>query len=126
MFTKTEPMTSSSAPSVPNAARPGGNSKSILASDLRIVGEISSTGQIEVLGEVEGNLVAKGLLIGTEGRVSGTVHSDIVEVKGVLNGSVKSQSFALRSTAEVQADITYSTLTIESGAQIEGKFALNK
>ena len=26
----------------------------------------------------------------------------------------------------VQADVTYSTLTIESGAQIEGKFALNK
>jgi cytoskeletal protein CcmA (bactofilin family) len=122
MFTKTEPMTSSTAP----ATRPGANSKSILASDLRIVGEISSTGQIEVLGEVEGNLVAKGLVIGTEGRVSGTVNSDIVEVKGVLNGSVKSQNFALRSTAEVQADVTYSTLTIESGAQIEGKFALNK
>ncbi|MCW1918791.1 polymer-forming cytoskeletal protein [Rhodobacter sp. KR11] len=121
MFTKTEPMT---APTT--TARPGANTKSILASDLRIVGEISSSGQIEVLGEVEGNLVAKGLLIGTEGRVSGTVNSDIVEVKGVLSGSVKSQSFALRSTAEVQADVTYSTLTIESGAQIEGKFALNK
>ena len=122
MFTKTEPMNSPA----PSAARPGSNTKSILASDLRIVGEITSSGQIEVLGEVEGNLVAKGLLIGTEGRVSGTVNSDIVEVKGVLSGSVKSQSFALRSTAEVQADVTYSTLTIESGAQIEGKFALNK
>ncbi len=122
MFTKTEPI--NATPAAP--ARPGANSKSILASDLRITGEITSSGQIEVLGEVEGNLVAKGLLIGTEGRVSGTVNSDIVEVKGVLSGSVKSQSFALRSTAEVQADVTYSTLTIESGAQIEGKFALNK
>lgn len=121
MFTKTEPMTSPTAPS-----RPGGNSKSVLASDLRIVGEITSSGQIEVMGEVEGNLVAKGLVIGTEGRVAGTVNSDLVEVKGVLNGSVKSQSFTLRSTAEVQADVTYSTLSIESGAQIEGKFALNK
>ena len=121
MFTKTEPMTSPNAP-----VRTGGNSKSLLAADLRITGEITSTGQIEVLGEVEGNLVAKSLLIGTEGRVVGTVNSDIVEVKGVLNGAVKSQSFALRATAEVQADVTYSTLTIESGALIEGKFALNK
>jgi cytoskeletal protein CcmA (bactofilin family) len=123
MFTKTEPMNS---PATAPTLRPGANSKSILASDLRITGEIVSTGQIEVLGEVEGNLVAKGLLIGTEGRVVGTVTSDIVEVKGVLNGAVKSQNFALRSTAEVQADVTYSTLTIETGAQIEGKFALNK
>ena len=63
MFTKTEPMTSSSAPSVPNAARPGGNSKSILAADLRITGEISSSGQIEILGEVEGNVAGPLSLI---------------------------------------------------------------
>ena len=123
MFTKTEPttaMTSSPAP------RPGANSKSILAADLRITGEISSSGQIEILGEIEGNVAAKALVIGTEGRVSGTVSADQVEIKGVMSGSIKSQVFALRSTAEVQADVTYSTLTIESGAQIEGKFALNK
>ena len=78
------------------------------------------------MGEVEGNIAARGLVVGTEGRVVGTVSADLVEVKGVLNGTVKSQTFTLRSTAEVQADITYSTLSIETGAQIEGKFALNK
>ena len=123
MFTKTEP---ASAMTSGPATRPGGNSKSILAADLRITGEISSSGQIEILGEVEGNVAAKGLVVGTEGRVSGTVSADTVEVKGVLSGSVKSQTFALRASAEVQADVTYTTLTIESGAQIEGKFALNK
>lgn len=122
MFTKTaEPTT---APAVP--ARPGNSSKSILAADLRITGEISSLGQIDILGEVDGNVAARALVVGTEGRVSGTVSADTVEVKGVLSGSVKSQTFALRASAEVQADVTYTTLTIESGAQIEGKFALNK
>ena len=122
MFTKTAEPTN--APAVPS--RPGNNSKSILAADLRITGEISSLGQIEILGEVDGNVAARGLVVGTEGRVSGTVSADTVEVKGVLSGSVKSQTFALRASAEVQADVTYTTLTIESGAQIEGKFALNK
>jgi cytoskeletal protein CcmA (bactofilin family) len=101
-------------------------SKSVLASDLRITGEISSTGTIEVLGEIEGNLSARGLIVGAEGRMNGSVSADSVEVKGKLNGQVATHSFALRATAEVQADVAYSALVIESGAQIEGKFTLNK
>jgi cytoskeletal protein CcmA (bactofilin family) len=101
-------------------------SKSVLASDLRITGEIASTGTIEILGEIEGNLTARGLIVGAEGRVNGTVAAESVEVKGKLNGQVATQSFALRATAEVEADVTYSSLVIESGAQIEGKFTLNK
>lgn len=115
------------APTVPGTSvRAPGVSKSVLASDLRITGEISSTGTIEILGEIEGNLTARGLIVGAEGRVNGTVSAESVEVKGRLNGQVATQSFALRATAEVEADVAYSSLVIESGAQIEGKFTLNK
>jgi cytoskeletal protein CcmA (bactofilin family) len=120
MFTKTD---TTFAP--PATQRTGANTKSLLAADLHITGEITSAGQLEILGEVDGNVAAKSLVIGTEGRVSGSVSADVVEVKGVLNGTVKSQSFTLRSTSEVQADVSYSTLAIDSGAQIEGKFAHN-
>ena len=102
------------------------SAKSVLAHDLRITGEISSSGTIEVLGEIEGNLTARGLIVGAEGRMNGTVSAEMVEVKGKLDGRVNTQSFSLRATAEVVADITYSTLVIESGAHIEGKFSLNK
>ena len=126
MFSKSpEPTTSATAPVVSNRSG-GGNTKSVLASDLRITGEISSTGTIEVLGEIEGNLTARGLIVGAEGRVNGTVSAEMVEVKGRLDGRVSTQTFALRATAEVAADVTYTTLVIESGALIEGKFSLNK
>lgn len=105
---------------------PAGLTKSVLASDLRITGEVSSTGTIEVLGEIEGNITARGLIVGAEGRMNGTVSAETVEIKGRLDGRVATQAFALRATAEVAADVTYSTLVIESGAQIEGKFTLNK
>ena len=92
------------------------------ASDLRITGEVSSTGSIEVFGEVDGNLTARSLMIGGEGSVKGTVSSETVEVKGALDGRVSTQSFTLRATARVEADVTYTSLVIESGAQIEGRF----
>ncbi len=102
------------------------NNRSILSSDLRIVGEITSTGTIEVLGDVEGAVSAHGLIIGGEGRVVGQVSAETVEVKGKLEGRVDSQSFTLRAAAQVAADVTYSTLIIESGAQIEGRFIKSK
>ena len=125
MFSKTpEPTTTPTVPT-PNRSA-GGNAKSILAQDLRITGEISSTGTIEVLGEIEGNLTARGLIVGAEGRVTGTVSAETVEVKGRLDGRVATHAMALRASAEVAADISYSSLVIESGALIEGKFSLNK
>ena len=126
MFSKTpEPTSANPAPAAPNRGT-NGNTKSVLAQDLRITGEISSTGTIEVLGEIEGNLTARGLIVGLEGRVAGTVSAETVEVKGRLDGRVTTHDLVLRATAEVAADVSYTALVIENGALIEGKFMLNK
>ena len=126
MFSKTPDTTPSPTGSGTPSRSTSGNTKSVLAQDLRITGEVSSTGTIEVLGEIEGNLTAKGLIVGTEGRMTGTVSAENVEVKGRLDGRVATHGFALRSSAIVAADVSYSTLVIESGATIDGKFSLNK
>jgi len=123
MFNKTADPT---AAPLPQASRPASNTKSVLAHDLKIVGEITSNGTIEVLGEIEGNLSARGVVVGAEGRMSGSVSAETVEVKGKLLGRVASDTFTLRAAAQVAADITYTHLVIESGAQIEGKFILAK
>jgi cytoskeletal protein CcmA (bactofilin family) len=123
MFSKTADPTAS--PPSPGALR-SSNAKSVLAQDLRITGEITSSGSIEILGEVDGTITARGLTVGPEGRVSGMVTAEVVEIKGKLDGKVASQSFTLRAAAEVVAEVTYTALVIESGASVEGKFALNK
>ena len=124
MFSKTADPTS--APPTTSGALRTSNAKSVLAQDLRITGEITSSGSIEILGEVDGTIHARGLTVGPEGRVSGTVSAEVVEIKGKLDGKVASQSFTLRAAAEVVAEVTYTTLVIESGASIEGKFSVNK
>jgi cytoskeletal protein CcmA (bactofilin family) len=118
MFSKTNDPTSAPPP------RGNSNARSVLASDLRITGEISSTGHIEILGEVDGNVSARGVVLGAEGRLSGQISAEVVEVKGKLDGKVTSSEFSLRASAQVAADITYKTLVVDSGAQIEGRFTL--
>jgi cytoskeletal protein CcmA (bactofilin family) len=124
MFSKTsDPTSAPSAPAVPRPSAPGTNSaRSVLGADLRITGEITSSGSVEVLGEIDGNITANGLIIGQEGRVKGSINAHTVEVKGKFDGKVTCESFTLRASSEVKADVTTNALVIESGARIEGRF----
>jgi cytoskeletal protein CcmA (bactofilin family) len=123
MFSKTADPSPAAAPGVPRPATTGSNSgRSVLGADLRITGEIVSTGSVEVLGEIEGNITAHGLIIGQGGRVKGSVKADTVEVKGTLDGKVGCENFTLRSSAVVKADVTTAGIVIESGASMDGRF----
>jgi cytoskeletal protein CcmA (bactofilin family) len=123
MFSKTADPTAAPAPAVPRPATPGSNTgRSVLGADLRITGEISTTGSVEILGEIEGNIIAHGLIIGQEGRVKGTIQAATVEVKGKMDGKIACDSVTLRSSAEVKADVTTSGIVIESGAVMDGRF----
>ena len=119
MFSKTgDPVTE------PTPRSSGTNaSRSVLGTDLKITGEVSSTGALEVLGEIDGNITTDSLTIGPQGRVSGSVAAKTVEVTGRLDGRVESASFTMRASAEVTADVSYEKLIIESGASIEGRFS---
>jgi cytoskeletal protein CcmA (bactofilin family) len=123
MFSKTADQNSASTPPVARPSGPGSNAgRSVLGADLRITGEISTTGSVEVLGEIDGNITAHGLIIGQEGKVRGSVTAATVEVKGKLDGKIACDSFTLRSTAEVKADVTTPGIVIESGAVMDGRF----
>ena len=124
MFSKTADPTS--PPTRPTNAAPTNAARSVLSADLRVVGEITSTGTIEVLGEIDGTVSAHGLIVGGEGRVTGSVAADTVEVKGRLEGKVTTGAFTLRAAAQVNADVTYTTVVIESGAQVEGRYSVTK
>lgn len=119
MFSKTSDPTASPTPRSSNA-------RSVLASDLRITGEISSTGLVEIMGEVDGNITARGVILGAEGRLSGQISAETVEIKGKLDGKVTSSDFSMRASAQVTADVTYKTLVVDSGAQIDGRFTVSR
>ncbi|MDP4031318.1 MAG: polymer-forming cytoskeletal protein [Pseudorhodobacter sp.] len=106
-------------------ARPS-NAKSVFSSDLKITGEISSIGDIEMMGDIDGNVTARSLTVGAEGRMNGTITAETVDVRGKVEGQISAGSFTLRAAAQVAADITYRSLIIESGATIEGHFAKHK
>lgn len=93
---------------------------SIISVDLSVHGNLSSNGEIQVDGTVEGDISCKALIVGTKGSVSGEVKAQTVRIHGSIKGQVKAKSVFLASTAQMSGDIEHESLAIEPGAFMEG------
>ena len=104
---------------VPQAAKPK-VSPSTLSADLMIKGDIKTTGDIQIEGELEGNIQAHLLTVGEGAIVRGECVADDIVVNGRVIGRVRGLKVRLTSTARVEGDIIHKTIAIESGAHFEG------
>ena len=93
---------------------------SVLSSDLLITGNLKTTGDIQVEGQVEGDIRAHLLTVGEGATIKGEIIADDVVVNGRIVGRVRGLKVRLTSTARVEGDIIHKTIAIESGAHFEG------
>ena len=93
---------------------------SILSSDLTIVGNIHTNGDIQVEGTIEGDIHAHLLTVGETATIRGEIIADEIIVNGRVIGRVRGLKVRLTSTARVEGDIIHKTIAIESGAHFEG------
>ena len=109
-------MSEPSTPSTPKAKPPA----SVLSADLQITGNIKTTGDVNIEGNVEGDIRAHLLTVGEGATVKGECMADDVVVNGRVVGKVRGLKVRLTSTARVEGDIIHKTIAIESGAHFEG------
>ncbi len=95
-------------------------SPSVLSADLTIVGNLRTTGDIQVEGVVEGDIRAHLLTVGESATIKGEIVADDIVVNGRVIGRVRGLKVRLTSTARVEGDIIHKTIAIESGAHFEG------
>ena len=99
---------------------PSNSVPSIISSDVVVKGNVSTSGEIQLDGTIEGDVKSKNLTIGENGTVKGKVTADDVIVKGSVNGSIVGRNVRLENSAKLNGDICHQTLSIEAGAYIEG------
>jgi cytoskeletal protein CcmA (bactofilin family) len=95
---------------------------SILAADCRISGDIVSDGEVQIDGRLDGDVRCHVLVIGRSGLITGEVDADVVRVLGTINGHVKAGAVELAKTARVVGDIVHGSLSVETGAYVQGSF----
>ncbi|MEE2524820.1 polymer-forming cytoskeletal protein [Hyphobacterium sp. HN65] len=93
---------------------------SIISADMVLQGSITSEGEVQLDGTVEGDVRAGSLTIGEDAAVDGQVVAESVIVRGRVKGSIKARQVQLASTARIEGDIVHSALSMESGAFFDG------
>ncbi|GAA5078560.1 hypothetical protein GCM10023209_29810 [Roseibacterium beibuensis] len=103
-----------------NAPAKSKPSPSVLSSDLTVVGNLRTSGDIQVEGTVQGDIRAHLLTVGESANIEGEIVADDIVVTGKVVGRVRGLKVRLTSTARVEGDIIHKTIAIESGAHFEG------
>ena len=115
--TDTAPVTRPSYDYVPASTTPKAKPPtSVLSSDLTVIGNVKTTGDIQVEGMVEGDIRAHLLTVGESATIKGEIVADDIVVNGRVVGRVRGLKVRLTSTARVEGDIIHKTIAIESGA----------
>ena len=119
---QTSPVPAGSAPT-PAQLSQGSKPKpspSLLSSDITVKGNISTGGDIQIEGEIEGDVRAHLLTVGESATIRGEVIADDVVVNGRVIGKLRGLKVRLTASARVEGDIIHKSIAIESGAHFEG------
>lgn len=94
----------------------------IIAKDLRIEGQIFSSGLVEIEGKINGVIKGNSVVLLEDGNIEGEVTAKSFSINGKFNGNIKAQNVFIANKAEVVGTIEYCLLSIEDGASVEAKF----
>ena len=93
---------------------------SVLSSDLKVKGNLLTSGDIQIEGVIEGDIQAHLLTVGETSKIKGEIIADDVIINGNVVGCVRGLKVRLTNKARVQGDIIHKAIAIESGAHFEG------
>lgn len=115
---RTQPPTP--APTTYEVAVPQTRVVSVISKALKITGQLESTEDIQVDGEVDGDVRGISVKIGSNAKVKGTVYGETVELAGTIEGKIEAKKVVLTSTAHMSGDVIHQDIKIDSGAYIDG------
>jgi cytoskeletal protein CcmA (bactofilin family) len=113
-LTSTEVKPASATPS----ARGAGSS--VISKALKITGQLESSEDIQIDGDVDGDIRGVTVKIGNGATIKGNVYGDAVELAGTVEGKIEAKRVVLMRTARMTGDVIHQDIQIESGAYIDG------
>jgi cytoskeletal protein CcmA (bactofilin family) len=102
-----------------------GSTFSVIGADVVIKGDISASADLHVDGTIEGDIKCASLVQGESSSISGAVIAESARLSGKVNGSITARELVILKSAQIDGDVHYDALTIEQGAQVDGRFAPN-
>ncbi len=96
---------------------------SVFGADIKIKGDVTASADLHIDGRVEGDVACTSLVQGESGEIVGGVTAESARLSGTVRGTINARELVVLKTARIHGDVHYDTLTIEQGAQVDGRFA---
>ena len=97
------------------------NSSSVISSDTVIKGKIDFKGELLIEGKASGDILGDSLTLGPSAKVDGKIIVKAITVQGNFTGFIRSDAVKLDAGSIVKGDIEHSEISIETGANFNGK-----
>ena len=101
-------------------------SVSVISDEITITGTVTSSGNLIVNGNVDGEINCESLEIGPSGVVTGTVKAGQCSLAGKFEGKLSARTVNILSTGDLNGRLSYGKLEIETGANIALKLRKTK
>ena len=124
MFSKKPalPRATSAGNAMASNTRGGASSFSMLGADLAIKGDISAQADLHIDGRIEGDVDCTSLVQGESSAIHGAIRAKSARLSGAVHGSIEAGELVILKSARIHGDVAYDALTIEQGAQVDGRF----
>ena len=97
-----------------------GHGTSIISRALKITGQLESTENIQIDGQIDGDVRGIHVKVGQSATVKGAVYGEEVEVSGTVEGKIEAKKVVLTNTAHMTGDVIHQDIAIQSGAYVAG------
>ena len=97
---------------------------SILGADTAIKGDITAASDLHIEGKIEGDITCTSLVQGESSEIIGALKVQNAKLAGIIRGTIDARELVILRTAQIHGDVHYEALTIEPGAQVDGRFAV--
>ena len=119
MFSKKSPATGPA----PKSGKAGPNGLSFFGPEVTVNGDVATTANLHVDGRIDGHVRCGQLCQGASGTVAGDIVADEARIAGTVEGTVDARTLVVEASARIRGDVTYETISIAAGAQIDGRLA---
>jgi cytoskeletal protein CcmA (bactofilin family) len=99
----------------------GAPTRSVIDAWLTINGNLRSEGEVQVDGQINGDIRCAHLTVGKDATIMGNITAEEVVVRGKVTGTIRANRVILQDTARVDSEIFHKKLAIEEGAIFEGQ-----
>ena len=93
---------------------------SIISEGSEFIGNVKTSGEIQIDGVINGNIRAKQIVVGVNGNVRGNVTANFLRICGKIEGEIRAETLEIVSSASVKGNVFKKTISIESGSKVIG------